>query len=75
MAPFADNFKGGKLSSMCPLCFSHIDSQEESFTCVTLNKLVEIRGKYSDIFANQVPEEVVKSLHSIYMFRKELSEQ
>ena len=75
MAPFADNFKAGKVSSMCPLCFSHIDSQEGSFTCVTLNKLVNIRGKYSDIFENQVPEEVVKSIHSIYMLRKDVNEQ
>ena len=75
MAPFADNFKAGKVSSMCPLCFPHIDSQEGSFACVTLNKLVNIRGKYSDIFENQVPEEVVKSIHSIYMLRKDVKEQ
>ena len=70
-----ENFKGGQVSSNCPLCFTHIDSQEESFNCVALKKLVEIRGKYDDIFSNQFSQDLVKTLYNIYNFRKEANEK
>ena len=75
MAPFGENFKAGQLSTNCPLCFTHIDSQEESFNCVALKKLVMIRGRYCEIFSNQVSQELVKTLYNIYSFRKESNEK
>ena len=74
MAPFGENFKAGKFSSVCPLCSAHIDSQEESFTCSALNKMLQIRGKYSDIFTNKISEELTQTLESIYIFRKEFED-
>ena len=75
MAPFGENFMGRQLSSNCPLCFTHVDSQEESFNCVALRKLVTIRGKYCDIFSNKFSEDLVKTLYNIYNFWKEANEK
>ena len=74
MSPFADNFKSGNLSTVCPLCLSHVDSQEESFNCVTLKKVLTIRGNYKDIFTNTFTEELVQTLYAIYNYRNESKE-
>ena len=73
MSPFGENFKAGKFSSTCPLCFSHIDSQEESFNCVVLNKMMQIKGTYAEIFSSNFSEDLVKTLDNIYSYREELS--
>ena len=73
MAPFGENYKAGRFSSTCPYCFSHIDSQEESFKCSALNKMIDIRGKYEDIFVGNFSEELIKTLYHIYKYRKESS--
>ena len=73
MSPFSENFKAGKFSSTCPLCFSHIDSQEESFNCAVLNKIMQIKGTYAEIFSGNFSEDLVKTLDNIYSYRKELS--
>ena len=74
MSPFAENFKSGNLVTVCPLCLSHVDSQEESFNCVTLKKVLKIRGNYKDIFSNTFPEELIKTLYGICNYRKEYKE-
>ena len=56
MAPFSENFKAGGFSSTCPFCFSHIDSQEESFNCSVLNKMMQIRGNYVEISLKEIAD-------------------
>ena len=75
MAPFGENFKAGQFRTKCTLCFTHIDSQEESCNCVAMNKLMKIRGKYCDIFSDQVSQDLVRTLSNIYNFRKESNEK
>ena len=65
MAPFGENYKA--------YCFSHIDSKEESFKCSTLNKMIDIRGKYEDFFLGNFSEALIKTLYHIYKYRKESS--
>ena len=74
MAPFVDNFRAGKRGSPCPLCLSHLDSQEESFNCVVLKKVLVIKGNYADIFTNKISEELIQTLYNIYNYRKEFNE-
>ena len=73
MAPFSENFKAGGFSSTCPFCFSHIDSQEESFNCSVLNKMMQIRGNYVEISSGNVSKELIQTLDNIYSYRKESS--
>ena len=74
MSPFGENFKSGKLATVCPMCLSHPDSQEESFNCPAIKKMLKIRGNYKDIFSNKFPEELIQTLYDIYNCRKEYNE-
>ena len=71
MAPFGENFRKGKSSTSCPLCLSHVDAQEKSFSCPTLKRLISIKGNYEDIFSNNIPYELIRTLYDIYTYRKE----
>ena len=71
MAPFGENFRNGKSITNCPLCLSHVDAQEKSFSCPTLKRLISIKGNYEDIFSNNIPYELIRTLYDIYTYRKE----
>ena len=72
MAPFDENFRGGQKVIICPLCNDHPDGQSESFWCTELKKVVNIEGEYSKIFGQNIPEDLVKTIHNIYSSREEL---
>ena len=72
MAPFGENFRSGKTVTNCHLCLSHTDSQENSFICLTLNRLLSINSNYQDIFSENIPYQLVKTLYNIYSYRKEV---
>ena len=71
MSPFGENFKAGQQTTSCPFCHSHVDSQEESFNCSKMKELVNIRGRFSDVFRENQPVELVKSLFDVFHFREE----
>ena len=71
MSPFGENYKAGQQTTVFPLCFLHLDSQEESFNCAKLKQMIEVRGKYSDIFGLEFKEEFLKPLCNLYYFREE----
>ena len=50
MAPFGENFRGGNDKVLCPLCGLHVDSQEESFSCPKMKQIINIKGKYKQVF-------------------------
>ena len=72
MAPFGENYKAGNVTTICPLCSSHTDSQEESFTCVVLNRVIKIQGRYSDIFGSKFHKVLIDTLYKIYWFREDI---
>ena len=74
MAPFGENFRSGQVVKICPLCSSHVDSQEESFNCLTLKRFLSIEGNYKNIFSSNIPHELIKTLYKIYSYRKEYQE-
>ena len=55
----------------CPLCRLHPDGQAESFHCADMKKLVNIRGKYEDIFSDNDSSELIQTVYSVYSFREE----
>ena len=71
MAPFGQNFKGGQEFIICPFCDSHVDGQEESWTCPKMKQIIDIKGDYKDIFGNIFSQEVIKSVQNLYTFREE----
>ena len=58
MAPFGENFRGGEKTVLCPLCRKHPDGQEESFSCVQVNRLVNVRGNYKEIFRTKFCQQI-----------------
>ena len=74
MSPFQENLRSGNLATICPLCYSHVDSQENSFICYTLKRVLSIKGNYQDIFTTKFPEELIKTIYDIYNYRKESQE-
>ena len=71
MSPFGENYKAGQQTPICPFCSLHLDSQEESFSCVKLKSMIQISGKYSDIFGREFKQEFLKTLCNLYFFREE----
>ena len=71
MAPFGENFKGDLYTPLCPLCSAHPDTQEESFTCEKISRMMEVQGSYSDIFGFYFPPELIQTLYNIFYFREE----
>ena len=55
MAPFGENFRGGQKTIPCPLCNSHPDGQSESFQCIQLKKVINVKGDYNHKFSQFIP--------------------
>ena len=74
MAPFGENFRSGNLSTICPLCSAHVDSQENSLACSTLRRELRVKGNYHDIFSENIPEDLINTIFDVYNYRKEFQE-
>ena len=62
MAKFGDNFRGKLKNIMCPLCYSHLDSQSLSFQCRELTNRIDIRCDITDIYSDDIRLETVKTV-------------
>ena len=71
MAPFGENFRGGRKTVLCPLCHQHPDGQEESFSCRRMKEIINIKGKYHQIFGWKFTKQIIETVQSIYEFREE----
>ena len=71
MAPFGENFRGGQATVICPLYQGHPDGQAESFKCPGIQKVIDVKGDYEQIFGWKFAIELVKTVQSIYLFREE----
>ena len=50
MSQYAGNFRGDRPTSQCPLCGSHDDEQQLSFTCPVVMNSVKIDANYEEIY-------------------------
>ena len=70
MATFSENFRGQFGPVTCPLCFCHLDNQPMSFQCQTIRENVTIKGKYENIFLDNVQSDLAQTLCEIMKFRE-----
>ena len=75
MADFQENFQGSQGHTPCPLCLVHSDSQALAFQCPKLKSEVELRGKYDDIFTEEIPLELVETLTKVMKYRDDFKQQ
>ena len=69
MSQYAGNFRGDRPTSQCPLCGSHDDEQQLSFTCPVVMKSVKIDANYEEIYQPKVQKYVVEKLKEIDKLR------
>ena len=66
-AEFSENFRGKNGPINCKLCDNHL----MSFQCSIIKSKFNLKGKYEDIFEENISREVVKSLKFINSYREE----
>ena len=75
MAKFGENYRGSKLSILCPLCMTHLDSQKMAIeNCPVVKKSISISGDYNQIFnTSLIPSDIVQTIVKLDKFREEYS--
>ena len=63
MAPFGEILGGGAV--LCPLCHQLPDGQEESFSCRKVKEIINIQGKYQQIFGWKFTKQIIETVQSI----------
>ena len=70
MATFSENFRGHEPQKPCQICGLHVDSQEHSVNCVKTMQNITRRGKYCEIFLNDISIDTAIMLEQIMKNRK-----
>ena len=75
MAPFGENFRGGRDIVTCPLCSTHVDNQVMSFQCPAMRNKINIECDIEDVYSDTMNKKTATTLHKILKLRKELLEE
>ena len=70
MAKFSGNYRGSNPIKICPLCYSHPDTQQWSFKCSIIKKNIQIEGTYEQILEGDIDQKIAKTVNSILKFRE-----
>ena len=71
VAKYQANMKNNpKLSLTCPFCKVQPDTQIHSAQCHVVQSKVDVRGNYKDIFLDNIPVEIIKTLMEITKLRE-----
>ena len=70
MAKFKDNFQKSYTGIACPLCLVQPDSQAHCVQCPVVKEKVIVKGIYSDIFSEDIPADISKTLLQISELRE-----
>ena len=74
MTQFGEKFSNDRGHVQCPLCQNHFDSQAMAFQCPKVKAKMVLEGIYQDIFKDDIPIILVKTLTNIMKFRDEYLE-
>ena len=75
MANFGENYRGGALSTTCPLCYLHLDSQEMSYQCPIIRNMIDVKGNIRDIYEEDIENETIQTILRIANYRKKSLEK
>ena len=72
-AKYKENMKTSysTTSMPCPLCLVHPDTQPHSLQCTEVQAKIQVKGKYQDIFDEDIPSEISKTLLKISKLRED----
>ena len=71
-AKYKNNMKNSYLSPCCPFCFVQLDSQQHSLQCEKVLSKIKIEGKYEDIFKEDIPSDITKTLMRMKKLREDV---
>ena len=72
MAKFGNNFKSGKILTICPLCKLHFDDQSLCLKCPKIRKQIECDIDISDLFTENISSKTAKVLSEVVNIRAKL---
>jgi hypothetical protein len=72
VANFKENFRNSYASIACLLCEVQPDTQAHSVQCPVMKTKAIVVGTYSDIFAEDIPQDISKTLMEIFDIRENL---
>ena len=61
MENFGENFRGGRQQVSCPLCETHLDTQELSFQCPEIKAAIDPQRDIRDIYNEYISNELFKN--------------
>ena len=70
-ARFKENMKNSYNVRTCPLCCLQLDTQAHSLQCPEVKSKITVEGNYKDIFSQNIPRNISKTLMRITELRKE----
>ena len=70
MDQFSGNYRGKNPIKACPLCSSHPDTQAWSFKCPEINRNIQVKGNYDQIFEGTVNKDLARTTLAIIKFRE-----
>ena len=70
MERFGENFRGGNLAVMCPLCKLHLDNQAMAYQCPAIKKEMEVKGCIEDMYKEEIKLETVRTMTRILEIRQ-----
>ena len=73
-AKYKENMKSSytTTSLACLVCFVQPDTQQHSLQCPEIKAKVKVEGIYKDIFEEDIPSDISKTLLRISKFREDL---
>jgi hypothetical protein len=72
VAKFKENFKNSYVGIACPLCLVQPDTQAHCVQCPVMKTRLTIEGTFSDIFSEDIPQDISKTLLKISELRENL---
>ena len=75
MSMFGDNFKEGRISTVCPLCSLHADNQSNIMECPRIRNKVNIKVNIEEVYATVVNIQTAKVICQAMKVRKNLLEK
>ena len=72
MAPFGENFRGGRDPVPCPLCMVGLDNAEHAWGCSTIRNHIKVESNFSEIFNDYISVETVNTAMEILRVRESI---
>ena len=69
---FKENMKTSFQSTPCPFCLVQPDNQTHSMVCPEVKTKIKIEGNYDDIFEEDIPSDISKTLLRISKLREDV---